>query len=125
MSAWKVPHRPPMVLPSLPAPGMGALVISTVKQPPKVCTWRNIAAVQACCGVGGAGVWYSQSWRARPTSVSLEPRKGTCCAEASSARMHSFSASRLLLICAPSSRVCLRAWVRAQGVIPAVSSLIL
>ena len=42
-------------------------------------------------------------------SVSLEPRKGTCCAEASSARMHSFSASRLLLISAPSSRVCLRA----------------
>jgi hypothetical protein len=41
------------------------------------------------------------------TSVSFEPRKGTCCAEASSARMHSFSASRLLLICAPSMRVCL------------------
>ncbi len=41
-------------------------------------------------------------------SVSLEPRKGTWCAEASSARMHSFSARRLLLICAPSILVCLQ-----------------
>ena len=40
-------------------------------------------------------------------SVSLEPLKGTWWAEASSARMHSFSASRLLLICAPSILVCL------------------
>ena len=45
----------------------------------------------------------------RRASVSLEPRKGTWRATLSSARMHSFSASRLLLISAPSSRVCLRA----------------
>ncbi len=41
------------------------------------------------------------------TSVSLDPRKGTCLATLSSARMHSFRASRLLLISAPSSLVCL------------------
>jgi len=46
------------------------------------------------------------------TSVSLEPRKGTWRATLSSARMHSLSASRLLLISAPSSRVCLRARAR-------------
>ena len=40
------------------------------------------------------------------TSVSLEPLKGTCLPPLSSARMHSFSASRLLLISAPSRRVC-------------------
>ena len=40
------------------------------------------------------------------TSVSLEPLKGTCLPPLSSARMHSFSASRLLLIGAPSRRVC-------------------
>ena len=43
----------------------------------------------------------------RQTSVNLEPRKGTCLATLSRARMHSFSASKLLLISAPSSLVCL------------------
>lgn len=43
----------------------------------------------------------------RCTSVSLEPRKGMWPWLLSSARMHSLSASRLLLISAPSSRVCL------------------
>mmetsp|Transcript_2858 Transcript_2858/g.5348 ORF Transcript_2858/g.5348 Transcript_2858/m.5348 type:complete len:475 (+) Transcript_2858:1979-3403(+) len=42
----------------------------------------------------------------RSTSVSLEPRKGTCLWPWSRERMHSFSASRLLLISAPSMRVC-------------------
>mmetsp|Transcript_2395 Transcript_2395/g.7444 ORF Transcript_2395/g.7444 Transcript_2395/m.7444 type:complete len:239 (+) Transcript_2395:651-1367(+) len=43
----------------------------------------------------------------RRTDVSLDPRNGTCPASISKARMHSFSASRLLLISAPSRRVCL------------------
>ena len=41
------------------------------------------------------------------TSVSFDPLKGTCLATLSRARMHSFRASRLLLISAPSRRVCL------------------
>jgi hypothetical protein len=40
-----------------------------------------------------------------PTCVSLLPRKGVCPASRSNARMHSFSAKRLLLISAPSRRV--------------------
>eukprot|EP00962_Isochrysis_galbana_P046837 scaffold18952_cov45-Isochrysis_galbana.AAC.1 len=40
----------------------------------------------------------------RSTSVSLEPRKGTCALPASSPRMHSLSASKDLLISAPSAR---------------------
>lgn len=42
------------------------------------------------------------------TSVSLEPRKGTWRAEPSRALIHSFKARRLLLISAPSKRVCLQ-----------------
>mmetsp|Transcript_585 Transcript_585/g.2266 ORF Transcript_585/g.2266 Transcript_585/m.2266 type:complete len:322 (+) Transcript_585:785-1750(+) len=41
----------------------------------------------------------------RSTSVSFEPRNGTWPVPRSSARMHSFSANRLLLISAPSIRV--------------------
>lgn len=42
----------------------------------------------------------------RSTSVSLDPRNGICRCSQSSARIHSLSASRLLLISAPSNRVC-------------------
>lgn len=41
------------------------------------------------------------------TSVSLEPLNGTWRAMLSRARMHSFNANKLLLISAPSIRVCL------------------
>lgn len=50
---------------------------------------------------------YTLQPHCRPTSVSLEPRKGMCPCPLSKARMHSFRASRLLLISAPSRRVCL------------------
>ena len=42
----------------------------------------------------------------RSTCVSFEPRKGVCEQPLSIARMHSFRQSRLLLISAPSRRVC-------------------
>ena len=54
----------------------------------------------------------------RSTSVSFDPRNGTCDAPESSARMHSFSASRDLLISAPSMRVC-----RSLSVVSAPRSL--
>ena len=41
------------------------------------------------------------------TSVNFEPLKGMCFEFWSKALMHSFSASKLLLICAPSILVCL------------------
>ncbi len=56
------------------------------------------------------------------TAVSLLPRNGTCLASLSSARMHSLSASRLLLISAPSSRVWrLLSYVSAPRSLPARS----
>mmetsp|Transcript_8531 Transcript_8531/g.17065 ORF Transcript_8531/g.17065 Transcript_8531/m.17065 type:complete len:333 (-) Transcript_8531:769-1767(-) len=56
------------------------------------------------------------------TEVNFDPLKGTWPASISSARMHSFSASKLLLISAPSIRVCLSfSYVSAPRSLPARS----
>eukprot|EP00965_Chrysotila_dentata_P140327 4639305-Pleurochrysis_carterae.AAC.2 len=46
-------------------------------------------------------VWQSPTNESRSTSVSLEPRNGTCALPMSRPRMHSLSASSDLLISAP------------------------
>ena len=101
-SLWDPPPALVALPPSLSPPSLlSSLTLYAYLRVLSVCSQLPVAGETLAI----ITVRLSPMNESRRTSVSFDPRNGTCPDPRSSARMHSFSASKDLLISAPSMRV--------------------